>query len=347
MFLKTKKNTNNESYHRCCNRSSSINKFTTAIWSGGNTDWQDLIGYVEYIYVASALPQEMTPDINIQYGGAFKHISATPDLYFKPSIIGSQNVLLSIGGSAASIQGWKDMAIKYTIDDWISYFTILYSKYGINGIDWDIEPDSLYQDNSDNTIICTFIGELSKKLKSKISVYKISVTVFGNVQKYVKNKSVALMLENYIDYFDVIPIMLYNGGMWRANTWGSWCDYAKSFFQFVSEKVGKKILYAVWIASQSKDNADCCASCINQIIQYVQNKQGLGMALWCYGGYLGACSNFKEINLKVLQSIKSNKNSHDITIPTLKQLQEIFENTYPYKENPSWCLSDGCGTIKT
>ena len=315
----------------------SSSSFKTAIWSGGDKDWQDLIGVVDFIFVATALPQQLTPDISDNFGNAFNNITATPDLYFKPSLISTQDILLSIGGSVANIDGWLKMT-KTAIQDWVSYFTILKQKYGINGIDWDIEPDSLYGDSKDNDTIAEFIGTLSKELKQKDSAYKISVTIFGNKDKYVLNKSIHGMLEKYIDYIDIIPIMLYNGGMWRDDTWGSWCKYATDFFAIVSKNVQNKILYAVWTASQQKNGADCCASCVYEIIQNVQKGQGAGIALWCYGGYLGACSNFKEVNLSLLKTLKKSGIN-----TTFQELQDAFSEMTIYRQNPLYCLKNGCG----
>ena len=317
----------------------STNKSTlqTAIWSGGATDWQDLLGKVDYIFLATALPQEMTPDINQKYGGAFLHIDATPELHFTPSLIGNQKVLLSIGGSVATLQGWVHMA-QQSIDSWVSYFIALKTKFGIGGIDWDIEPDTLYSPNTDTELVNTFLGNLSRALKKADPSYRISVTVFGNALKYTKGQATAALMENYIDAIDVIPIMVYNGGMWRKSTYGSWCGYADEFFNLFSDKVKQKTLYAVWIASQSKEGADCCGSCISEVLKRVQSGIGAGIAFWCYGGYNGACSNFKPVNMAVIQQLQKTGLQ-----TTEQELQNVLLQVSPYNTHPEYCLQNGCG----
>lgn len=310
---------------------------TMAIWSGGATDWQDLLGKVDYIFLASALPQEMTPDINQKYGGAFLHIDATPEVDFIPSVIGSQKLLLSIGGSAASMDGWKTMA-QQSIDSWVTYFMELKKTFGIGGIDWDIEPDNLYSPGDDSDLVNTFFGDLSVSLKTADPTYHISVTVFGNAGKYTKGQATAALIENYIDFIDVIPIMIYNGGMWRKSTYGSWCGFADGFLNMFSEKVKQKTLYAVWIASQSKENADCCGSCIAEVLNRVKSGMGAGIAFWCYGGYNGACSNFKSANLTVIQQLQKTGLS-----TTEQELQNVLLHEPPYNTHPEYCLSNGCG----
>lgn len=313
--------------------------FVTAVWSGGMTDWQDLLGKVDYIFLATALPQDMTTDINKDYGGAFQYIDKTPATDFVPSQIGNQKLLLSIGGSNASIAGWLGMAQK-PLQDWVSYFLALKAEFGIGGIDWDIEPDTLYAEGADTTTVCTFFGELSRALKKADPMYQVSVTVFGNATKYTKGKAVAAFMENYIDAIDVIPIMLYNSGMWRDDTYGSWCTYADGFFSLFSSAVAAKTLYAIWMASQSTSNADCCGSCIAEVLSKVSSGVGQGIAFWCYGGYTGACGTpaFKPVTLAVLDQLQKTGLQ-----TTEEQLQTLILANAPYATNPEYCLSNGCG----
>jgi hypothetical protein len=145
-------------------------------------------------------------------------------------------------------------------------------------------------------------------------------------------------LENYIDSIDVVPIMLYNGGMWRKSTYGSWCQYAQDFFNLFSTSVQNKILYAIWMASQTKANADCCGSCIAEVLTRVQSGAGAGIAFWCYGGYNGACSNYKPVNLAVLDQLRATG-----VETTEAQLQQVILANAPYDTNPGYCMADGCG----
>ena len=243
------------------------------VWSGGD-EW--LSSKANIVALSSILPSAMS---------LFQPWACCNSPVTKvqaQSISGT--LILSIGGSSANDGGWSDMA-KEGVDKWVGYFKNLFLTSGLNGIDWDLEMITTLS-NYD------FIGKVSQQLKAAGAT--ITFTIFGN------NKNPQFpplsFLQTYADACTYVVLMLYGGdGMWVDATYGSWCDFASNTVATLPAALQSKYLYALYPSGATHS---CCAPCIQKAVDNIRAGNGVGIAFWCYGGYLGACNT--PLNLAVV-----------------------------------------------
>jgi hypothetical protein len=264
-----------------------------------------------YIFaLASCVPS----NIATMKGGTFGPFSTVTDVVPTPELVGKHPdtfYVLSIGGSAAGQSSWANM-MNDSVDAWVTYFEELFQTTGIHGIDWDLENISGF----DTHDFLNFIGDLSTRLRA--DGHFITVTTFGNPAH--PDVVPTWWFTTYPDGCDYIALMLYNGGNYAqpGNQYG-WCTYAEQFRAAYPAQI-PKLIYALWPTGSTRD---CCQSCIDEAKALIHDGKGAGIALWCYGGYLGVCSIPGAVSVP---KIIAGKTFGDCTpIPNV----------------------DGCGTLKT
>lgn len=186
--------------------------------------WSSFIGCdgdsFHLVALATALPQE--------------YLSSTSnasdfDLFFSKNIRGtykstlstsSKKYIISVGGSAASTEGWTSFFNELNSKEGITRFINACVCRGISGIDLDLE-----QTTSAHVPIINSIVELIKTdddLKFFIVQYTI---LLGSPSTY------AGLFAN--DYYDYVALMLYNGGMYDTGdnigpsgncSWDQWAE---------------------------------------------------------------------------------------------------------------------------
>lgn len=244
----------------------------TMVWSGGD-DYFEI--NADIVAISSVLPNT---DLILDSTGIKKE---------QPT--GTTKFILSIGGSGASEDGWSNMSNK-SVDDWVDYFTQLKADYYITGIDWDYEGVT-----TPNVI--KFIKILSKQLKNTIPEYLITLTIFGNPES---NNGLVSTDINDPDAFDYIPLMLYNGGQWVGQWEKGWCNYFK---KLESTYGNIDVPYIMGVYPKGGTSGECGSICLNTVIELISQKRAIGIALWCYGGWLGACSDNPQIIEEIIEKV--------------------------------------------
>jgi hypothetical protein len=188
-------------------------------------------------------------------------------------------LILSIGGSNAGPTGWKAMALG-GVDNWVGYFKNLFLTSGLQGLDWDLEQ-IVDPSNPNSTVVWDFIGQVSQQLKAAGNT--ITFTIFQSTNPGFPP---AWFLQKYADACTYVVVMLYNGGVYVDASGGSWCGFAATTYGALPSALQSKFIYALYPLGGTQS---CCAPCVQQAVDYIRAGKGVGIAFWCYGGWLGAC----------------------------------------------------------
>jgi hypothetical protein len=312
------------------------------VWTGGNV-WPNSKARV--VALASSVPSSIAKfkfdGSNLGYPAPTPAICAT--------LQGS--VIVSIGGSSATPLAWATMAYD-GVNAWVTQFKAMFVATGLRGIDWDLELiiDESKNPPDLNPPAFDFIGQVSQQLKAEN--YIITFTMFGNVVALPNST----FLNKYADACTYVTLMLYNGGMWVDNNYGSWCGYASDAIQALPAAMQSKLLYAVYPRG---GNYSCCAPCIQQIVDFIRAGKGLGVAFWCEGGYTGDCNAGASIVSAWVDILNSNggsgvadfevaySNSTCFDNKTVKAVTSFNGCGYNYKCSNSACVQDKNGTYQT
>jgi hypothetical protein len=238
------------------------------------------------------------------------------------------------------------------VNAWVTQFKAMFVATGLRGIDWDLELiiDESKNPPDLNPPAFDFIGQVSQQLKAEN--YIITFTMFGNVVALPNST----FLNKYADACTYVTLMLYNGGMWVDNNYGSWCGYASDAIQALPAAMQSKLLYAVYPRG---GNYSCCAPCIQQIVDFIRAGKGLGVAFWCEGGYTGDCNAGASIVSAWVDILNSNggsgvadfevaySNSTCFDNKTVKAVTSFNGCGYNYKCSNSACVQDKNGTYQT
>ncbi|AYV78427.1 MAG: hypothetical protein Edafosvirus12_26 [Edafosvirus sp.] len=155
---------------------------------------------LKHVLLASALPQDWPNETNF-----FNKIQGT----FSPNMSdGYTKYLLSVGGSNATENGWTNFL--NNPEDTADKLTKMFKDRGIVGIDFDLEGNTPNHQQK--------IKQLVRRLKNNNPNYIIVYTVLVSSS----NTYADLIKDNQMDY---VAVMLYNGGMYEANSSGWGCDW--------------------------------------------------------------------------------------------------------------------------
>lgn len=161
-------------------------------------------GAFNIISLASALPQ----NFNINDMEDFFTLNIIGD-YDKDMSNGLTKYLISIGGSNATSEAWKNMLSDLSTPTNINKFYTECINRGVVGIDWDLE-------GTDSTMT-TQINNINTALKNIDPNYIVMLTILlGSPLTF------APLLDGVYDY---LSLMLYNGGMYSASGAGAGCDW--------------------------------------------------------------------------------------------------------------------------
>lgn len=165
--------------------------------------WTSVIGCGQGVFpilsLGSALPQNYKDEEAFFSGNIQGEYSSTMSS-------GTTKYLLSIGGSNATQDGWT--AFLKDVDP--STFLTQCRTRGIVGIDFDIEEFP--------TGIVDLIHALAASLKRLDSSFLIMYTILLGYESFAP-----LLVDGSV--YDFLTLMLYNGGMYRADGTGAGCDW--------------------------------------------------------------------------------------------------------------------------
>lgn len=261
-----------------------VNATTTApivtmVWSGGS-QWTS--SSAQIVALASALPAAY---------GQFNPWGVVPQPVLPSqvqSLPGKGRVILSIGGSNAS--GWTDMAAT-PVSTWVTYFQNLFTSSGLSGLDFDLEGI----DSGSAQTVYNFVGQLATQLKALKYLVTFTILQSTNV-----GFPPAFFWTTYASACDYVVLMLYDIAMYVPDGTGtlSYCDYAANTLAALTALVPSlksKFIYALYPYPANNGPSGpitrpCCGPCVQAVIDKIRAGNGVGIALWCYGGYLGACS---------------------------------------------------------
>lgn len=218
------------------------------------------------------------------------------------------NVLLTIGGSLASPQGWMDM-VNAGVDNNVALLSDMCAQRGLVGIDWDLEilPTPA---TCDNLQFWDWLAQVNTKLRE----YKwvVALTMSGDPLMSSGNPPGEKndYFQKNADSFDFVNVMLYGSQMWTLNENGaimSWCGYADKVRESYPA-LESKLFYGITVMTQGGTGSACCEACINEALEMItQNKYGIGVAIWCYAAsddsYL-PCGD-RSVTSKVIEKVAS------------------------------------------
>lgn len=173
--------------------------------------WTETIGCgdtsFDVISLGTALPSDYSISYDKFFGGPFGPIGG-----FYQDIIDSKiTYFISIGGLNADSAGWSNFLNTLDTDSGLNDFINACKCRNITGIDWDIE------NFSDNLAI--ILKNISIKLKQE--GFKIMFTILLGQPLWFKD----LFPSKDNSYYDYVTLMLYNGGMYKAEGAGAGCDW--------------------------------------------------------------------------------------------------------------------------
>jgi hypothetical protein len=175
-------------------------KTKTGVWSSVIGCGQDTF---DFISLGSALPQNYIVSEDDFFSGNIEGM-------YDPTLSqGKSKYFISIGGSNATMDGWRSFLNTASVD--VQKFYDQCVSRGIAGVDFDIEefPDDVLEKVVD---LCAGLRNISP---SFLIMYTI---LLG------QPKSFASLLNNPA-YYDYLTLMLYDGGMYDAKGTGAGCDW--------------------------------------------------------------------------------------------------------------------------
>lgn len=274
----------------------------SVVFPGIKGTWSSQIacgnGDFDIISLGSALPQDYS---TTGLDTFFSHIEGNFDSNLSG---GRSKYLISVGGSNASSSGWTSFLSALTTSSQnLSNFINGLTCRGIVGLDLDLEGIDA---NAHKPMILTLIQQI-KQLNSN---FKIMLTILlGQPQTF----DVLIPSPHY----DYLSLMLYNGGMYHANTSGAGCDWDQWAELFLSRgtagcetpikvsrstysqmanlssvQPSKVLLGLITDSSENPLDANMIARAFSLIKQY----GGGGTMLWLIPGGWGNSKNMELVN---------------------------------------------------
>ena len=243
---------------------------------------------LKYVSLASALPQNW-PNIDLFFSGNIEGIYS-PDLSN-----GYTKYLISIGGSNASPAGWGTF-LNNPVNTAGTLYTAMKNR-GIVGLDFDLEGTS--KENQDNI----------KILISNIKNLDPNIIIMYTILLGSPNTFSSLITDGQMDF---ITLMLYNGGMYVANSTGGagcdWDQWAELFLSgcttcnckplglecssycanigTIAKYKNKIVLGVITDTSKNAITSDQIIRAMNLCYKY----NGAGIFFWVLPGFVSKCS---------------------------------------------------------
>lgn len=173
--------------------------------------WTETIGCgdtsFDVISLGTALPADYLIGYDKFFGGPFGPIGG----FYEDIKDAKIDYYISIGGLNADTNDWAPFLNKLNTDEGLTDFINACKCRNITGIDWDIEnfTDDL------TTILKTICINLKK------AGFKIMLTILLGQPQWFKE----LFSSKDDSYYDYVTLMLYNGGMYKAEGSGAGCDW--------------------------------------------------------------------------------------------------------------------------
>jgi len=173
--------------------------------------WTETIGCgdtsFDVISLGTALPADYLIGYDKFFGGPFGPIEG----FYEDIKDAKIDYYISIGGLNADTNDWAPFLNKLNTDEGLTDFINACKCRNITGIDWDIEnfTDDL------TTILKTICINLKK------AGFKIMLTILLGQPQWFKE----LFSSKDDSYYDYVTLMLYNGGMYKAEGSGAGCDW--------------------------------------------------------------------------------------------------------------------------
>jgi len=304
--------------------------------------WSEIIkcgdNSFDLISLASALPQ------NYEVNSYDAFFSGNIEESYQNIPQNNKKYFLSIGGSNAIISGWTSFLNILNDDINFENFVKVCNCRHIIGIDWDIE-------NFDESLTQK-LKNISTKLKQ--NGFKIMFTILLGKPEWFKD----LFSSNDDSHYDYVSLMLYNGGMYQADSTGIGCDWNEWAELFLSngksgcsnplhESKEKYIESSnleninstkIILGLRADDNDNTKPATVNTYIQaenLVNKYNSSGVLLWV----VQSDKNYKYIN-----DILSYKNRTTITTCTVNW-SSCNSTTKPCLKKKT-CVASYCFKIK-
>jgi hypothetical protein len=174
-----------------------------------NGCWSSLVGCganaFNLISLASALPQNYNETDHTGYDKFFSFINGS---FNKDMSNNNNRYIISIGGSNASPDGWVNF-LNIVSKDATNFYNSCRCR-GIVGVDFDLEGTT--SDMKPNIIkFCDNLKNIDSNFIIMFTILLGSTDTFNTLLNYEK--------------YDYLSLMLYNGGMYKADGTGAGCDW--------------------------------------------------------------------------------------------------------------------------